>query len=171
MKKTLTLILLLVGLAHACQSKGPQFISVATEAEGGIAAARPALEVLVVRKADGSAVVMTRTRDGVVKRGALKSFDTFAATLNPVFALPEEQEHGMSDAYGFKRSFHVHLKDRCWEHYPPGGCVRSQPKVKPTAAEKASFDKLTGLVTGLTSVATSASSEDAWNAAHKSLDG
>ncbi len=167
----LAIALLLVAMAQACPARGPQFISVATDAEGGFEAARPALQVLVIGKPDGSAVVLTRTRDGVVKRGVLKSFDALAGKLSGVFALPQEKEHGMSDAYGLERSFHVHLKDRCWEHDPPGGCVRDEPKISPTAAEKASFAKLTGIVTGLTSVATTSSNEDAWSKALKSIGG
>lgn len=172
MKKILLIALLLAGIAGACSHKGSaQWIAVATEAEGGFAAADPKFQVLVVRKADGSAVVLTRTREGVVKRGTMKSFDAFAARLNPVFALPRETKNvGMCDPYGMQISFHIHLTGKCWEQHPAAGCVRDEPTIKPSAAERATYGKMTSLVTGLTSVATSASSEDAWEDARKTLD-
>lgn len=169
MKNVILLALLMLGVAQACQYKGSsQFIQLALDAEGGIAAPRPSLEVLVIRKPDGSAVVLSK-QDEQVRRGTLKSFDSLAAKLQPVLKLPQEKNPGMSDAYGFEDALHVHLAGQCWQHGPPAGCVRGQPTIHPDAAEKATFSQATAEISGLARVATAPASMEAWNQARKSL--
>lgn len=167
----LVLGLFLTAQARVCQYQGGvPFLEAMEGVEGGIAPKEPTLNVLVIRKPDGSAVVLARKPGGQVTRGALESFDRVAAELGGVFQLPQDDD-GMADPYHMSRALHLHLKDRCWAFSPPTGCVRGKETFEPDAAQKETFAKATDRVLGLASRATEPSSEEAWNQAWKSLTG
>ncbi|MCE7870875.1 hypothetical protein DYH09_10905, partial [bacterium CPR1] len=86
--------------------------------------------------------------------------------------LPSEPESrsGLSDAYGLKRSLHVHLGGKCWRHAPPAGCVHDAPTIKPNAEQKKVFARATSEIAALASRAREKATERDWDLAWKQLE-
>ena len=169
----LALSLLTSAQARVCQysKSGARFVIAVEGVEGGIAPQEAKLSVMVLRKPDGSAVVLTRRPGGDVKRGVLKSYDEFVAKLKPVWELPQEEIPGTSDPYGLAEALHVHGQGTCWQNSPPTGCVRCKPTITPSAAERAAFASAVKLVLALDAVATTKADDDAWLEGWKTIGG
>ncbi len=175
MKSILLALLLLLAPAGACGlDTRAEFIEVGEDMEGGVVPSDPSLMVLILKKPDGSAVILTRRRGQVYSRGTLESFER--AVAGPMkkmglLSLPSEPEShsGVSDAYGMKRSLHVHLGGKCWRHLPPAGCVHDAPSIKPNAEQKKVFARATSEIAALASRAREKATESNWEQAWKQL--
>lgn len=173
MKSILLALFLLLAPAHACGlDPKAEFVEMGDGMEGGIAPADPTLMVLIIKKPDGSAVIYTRRPGDVYSRGKLESFDKAMSPIRKLglLSLPVEPNPGMSDAYAMSRSMHVHLGGKCWMHMPAAGCVREEPKIKPTAAQKETFSKATSEIAALAGRAREKSSRNQWDQAWKQLE-
>lgn len=177
MRKLLASWLLLATLAMAqardCPySKGnTDFVMMSQGVSGGIAPVEPRLSVIVVKKADGSAVVLTRRPGGKVARGTVKSFQGLVGGLSRVWALPQDEHPGRADPYGRSEELHLHLGARCWQNSPPTGCLRDQPSVTPSETEKATFAQATAEMAALSRLATTPASVEQWAKAMETLQG
>jgi len=175
-KSILLALILLLAPAGACGLDiRAEFIEVGEDMEGGVVPSDPSLMVLILKKPDGSAVILTRRRGQVYSRGTLESFQR--AVADPMsklglLLLPSEPESrsGLSDAYGLKRSLHVHLGGKCWRHAPPAGCVHDAPTIKPNAEQKKVFARATSEIAALASRAREKATERDWDLAWKQLE-
>ena len=158
--------------------KAPTHILVTYGINGGIAAAHVRKRVVILEDADGAVIYVMEQADystkATYKEGRLTA-DELAALVEELseatlFDLPTHEPAGTADIYGMDTSLRVRIGDRRWENRGAGGCIRMEPSVKPTAAQKAELESNVERVSDLAaSVATSTSTRSDYDAAIKAI--
>ncbi|MEW6281531.1 MAG: hypothetical protein AB1758_23175 [Candidatus Eremiobacterota bacterium] len=178
--RTLVTLLLLVALSRSLAAEERKcsfrpdvsFVMLTTGIEGGIAPKVPPLQLMAVRKPDGSAVLYCRRYLGGESfrytRGTAPSFAKLLEATVGVEKLPLEEPKGLDDIYGAKTSLHVH-SGKCWHNQPPNGCILGHSDTRASQSDKQTFLAAVKSVEGWEGLCTSTVAESDYTKALESL--